>query len=153
MMTRIALLFAASGMLAGVELTELKMFAPAVEFVGVEWLGTNANGVANWYAGADGSPNPQNLGGISQGRITGWQQIHWLGRTYDIHSVTKTPEGAIEVTFGKGNNGRHVSGTLLMTRTGDGFYLVDVLPPESREPAARFKTSRKAVAHDGGEAR
>lgn len=142
MKTRIALLLTASGMLAGAELT---MFAPAVEFVQVEWLGVNANGATSWYAGADGTSNPRNVGEIRQGRVTGWQELQWLDRTYDIRAVTKTTDGVIEVAFGNGK--------LLMTRTPDGFYLVDVLPPESNESVARFKTSRKAMAHDGGEAR
>jgi hypothetical protein len=115
------------GVLASLPAADLKMFAPAVEFTQVEWMS------ATRMTGA-------NLGGIGEGRVTGWQELAWQGGPYDILSVKRIDTGAIEVLFSKGK--------LLMTRTPDGFYMVDVFPAEPTAATLRFKTTRKASAHD-----
>jgi hypothetical protein len=115
------------GVLVSLPAADLKMFAPAVEFTQVEWLS------ATRMTGA-------NLGGICEGRVTGWQELAWQGGPYDILSVKRIDTGAIEVLFSKGK--------LLMTRTPDGFYIVDVFPAEPTAATLRFKTTRKASAHD-----
>jgi hypothetical protein len=103
------------------------MFAPAVEFTQVEWLS------ATRMTGAK-------LGGICECHVTGWQELAWQGGPYDILSVKRIETGAIEVLFSKGK--------LLMTRTPDRFFIIDVFPAELTAATLRFKTTRKASAHD-----
>jgi hypothetical protein len=119
---------------------ELKRFAPAVEFTHVEWWGPAANGAMTWWAGKDQTPYPANMGGIAEGRITGTQELRWSGGSYGIEAVERNEAGAIEVTFSKGR--------LVMARTHDGYYLVDYHPPGMKVAINRFRTSRKATAHD-----
>lgn len=107
----------------------LKMFAPAVEFDQVEWLGV-------------GDSRQGYLGQIKRGRVTGTQELNWLGRVYDIQSVERTTTGVIEVTF--------PDGKMSMTRDKAGFYTVDISTSHAAVTVFRFRTTRKASAHDDG---
>jgi hypothetical protein len=123
----------------------LVKFAPAVVFRGVEWWGPGAGGAMWWFAGKNQTPFPADLGRIKEGRIVGPQEIEWLGRDYDIEKVVRTDAGDVVVTFDEAR------WKLVMGRTHEGRWLVDVHPPQGRFVQARFRTSTKASAHENGE--
>jgi hypothetical protein len=118
-------------------------FAPAIILRGVEWWGPGADGAMWWWAGKDGTPHPSTLGRIREGDIFDKQEIDWLGRTFTIDKVVRTAGGSFEVTFEKWR--------LVMGKTHEDRWLVDVFPPDQRFVTGRFRTVTKATAHlDGG---
>ncbi len=123
---KLALLFLLN-MMTHLLAADLKRFAPAIEFTGVEWLSI-------------GDSRQGFLGQTKHGRINGTQELQWLGRTYDIQSVEQAANGVIEVTF--------PDGKMSMTRDQHGFYTVDISTSHSVVAVFRFRTTRKALAHD-----
>ena len=117
-------------------------FAPAVVFRGVEWWGPGDGGAMWWFPGKNQTPHPADLGRIKEGRLDGSQEIDWLGRTFDIEKVVRTEAGDFVVTFEEWK--------LVMGRTHEGRWLVDVFPPKGRFVQARFRTITKASAHEDG---
>lgn len=117
-------------------------FAPAVVFRGVEWWGAGSGGAMWWFPGKNQTPHPADLGRIKEGRLVGPQEIDWLGRTFDIEKVMRTDAGDFVVTFEQWK--------LVMGKTHEGRWLVDVFPPEGKFVQARFRTVTKASAHEDG---
>lgn len=117
-------------------------YAPAIIFRSVEWWRPSRSGEMVWFAGADRSNFPANLGQIKEARLVGRQEIDWLGRTFEIEKVVRTDAGNIIVTFDKWK--------LDMGKTHEDRWLVDVFPPDDRFVTARFRTSTKATAHLDG---
>jgi hypothetical protein len=117
-------------------------YAPAVIFRSVEWWGPGADGAMWWWAGKDQTPYPANLGRIKEGDIFGKQEIEWLRQTFTIEKVVRTDAGNFEVTFDKWR--------LVMGKTHEDTWLVDVFPPDARFVTGRFRTSTKATAHLDG---
>jgi len=117
-------------------------FAPAVIFRSVEWWGPGADGAMWWWAGKDQTPHPANLGRIKEGDIFGKQEIEWLGRMFTLDKVIRTDAGSFEVTFDKWR--------LVMGKTHEDTWLVDVFPPDARFVTGRFRTTTKATAHLDG---
>lgn len=123
-------------------LEEQVPYAPAVVFRSVEWWGPGADGAMWWYPGKNQTPHPADLGRIKEGRLSGSQEIDWLGRTFDIEKVMRTDAGDFVVTF--------EDWKLVMGKTHEGRWLVDVFPPAGKFVQARFRTITKATAHEDG---
>jgi hypothetical protein len=121
---------------------EVVKYAPAVIFRSVEWWAPGADGAMWWWAGKNQTPHPADLGRIKEGDIFGKQEIEWLNRTFDIEKVVRTDAGNFEVTFEKWR--------LVMGKTHEDTWLVDVFPPDARFVTGRFRTSTKATAHLDG---
>jgi hypothetical protein len=117
--------------------------APAVVFRSVEWWGPGKDGAMWWWAGRNQTPHPADLGRTKEARLVGAQEIEWLGRTWDITQVTRSDTGAFTVTFEKWK--------LVMARTHEDRWLVDVFPPDARFVTGRFRTVTKATAHADGQ--
>lgn len=128
----------------GTAADERVAFAPAVIFRGVEWWGPGDGGAMWWFPGKNQTPHPADLGRIKEGLLSGRQEIDWLGRTHAIEQVIRTEAGNFEVTFDEKR------WKLVMGRTHEGRWLVDVFPPEGRFVQARFRTVTKATAHEDG---
>jgi hypothetical protein len=118
-------------------------YAPAVSLKKVEWWGPNNFGLMTWWAGVDQTPYPANLGFILEAPLVGKQEIMWLGRTFEINKVVRTDAGSFVVTFDVWK--------LVMGKTHEGFWLVDVFPPDNRFVTGRFRTSFKATKHADGQ--
>lgn len=97
-----------------------------------------------WFPGKNQTPHPADLGRIQEGRIDDSQEIDWLGRTYAIEKVVRTEAGDFVVTF----DGQRWK--LVMGKTHEDRWLVDVFPPAGRFVQARFRTITKATAHLDG---
>jgi hypothetical protein len=137
---RILLLLAILG--SGFAADQQVPFAPAVVFRGVEWWGPGDGGAMWWFPGKNQTPHPADLGRIKEGRLNGEQEIDWLGRTFEIEKVVRTDAGDFVVTF--------EDWKLVMGRTHEGRWLVDVHPPQGKFVSARFRTITKASAHEDG---
>jgi hypothetical protein len=140
---RALLLLALIGLTAAAD-QEVK-FAPAVVFRNVEWWGPGSGGAMWWFPGRNQTPYPADLGRIKEGRLVGPQEIEWLGRDFDIEKVVRTEAGDFVVTF---DDERW---KLVMGKTHEDRWLVDVFPPKGRFVQARFRTITKATAHVNGE--
>lgn len=121
---------------------EVVRYAPAIVFRSVEWWGPGAGGAMWWWAGKNQTPHPADLGRIKEARLIGPQEIEWLGRTFDIDKVERTDTGDFVVTFEKWK--------LVMGKTHEDRWLVDVFPPAGKFVQARFRTITKATAHTDG---
>lgn len=121
---------------------EQVVHAPAIVLRSVEWWGPGTDGAMWWWAGKNQTPYPADLGRINEARLIGPQQIDWLGRTYDIDKVMLTDTGNFVVTFEKWK--------LVMGKTHEDRWLIDVFPPEGRFVTGRLRTSTKATAHLDG---
>lgn len=119
-------------------------FAPAVVMRSVEWWGPGSGGAMWWFPGKNQTPYPADLGRIKEGPLVGRQEIDWLGRTFDIEKVVRTDAGDFVVTFDEAR------WKLVMGKTHEDRWLVDVLPPAGRFVQARFRTITKATAHLDG---
>lgn len=117
-------------------------FAPAIVFRSVDWWGPGPDGAMWWYAGKNQTPHPSDLGRIKEGRLVGPQEIDWLGRTFNIDKVMRTDAGDFVVTF--------EDWKLVMGKTHEDRWLVDVFPPKGKFVQARFRTITKATAHLDG---
>ena len=117
-------------------------FAPAIIFRSVDWWGPGPDGAMWWYAGKNQTPHPSDLGRITEGRLVGPQEIEWLGRTFNIDKVMRTDAGDFVVTF--------EDWKLVMGKTHEDRWLVDVFPPKGKFVQARFRTITKASAHLDG---
>lgn len=126
--------------LVGLHSQELMLFAPAVRLSGVLWWGPSTSGLMTWTSGTDLGVYPTSLGEIKEGRIDRSQEIVWRGGSYQIQAVERTAAGAFEIRFEKQ--------TLIMRRTIDGFFTVDICPAGSQVPTSRFRTTVKSTAHD-----
>lgn len=124
----------------GMQAQELKLFAPAVRFTGILWWGPSSGGLMTWTPGTEQGVFPSSLGEIKEARIDRSQEIVWRGGSYQIESIERTAAGAFEIRFEKA--------TLIMRRTLDGFFTVDVCPAGSQVPNSRFRTTVKSTAHD-----
>lgn len=125
---------------AWVQAQELTLFAPAVRFSSVLWWGPSESGLMTWTPGKDLGVYPASPGEIKEGRLDRSQEIVWRGGSYQIQSVERMATGALEIRFEKA--------TLIMRRTIDGFFTVDVCPAGSQVPISRFRTTVKSTAHD-----
>ncbi len=121
---------------------EVVKFAPAVVFRSVEWWGPGAGGAMWWYAGKNHTPYPADLGRIKEADIFEKQEIEWLGQTFTITKVVRQEGGNFEVSFDVWR--------LVMGKTHEDRWLVDVFPPDGRFVTARFRTITKATAHLDG---
>ena len=139
-MRMLLLLLVATALACGAE--EAVPYAPAVVFRDVEWWGPGNDGAMWWWAGKNQTPHPADLGRIHEARLIGPQEIDWLGRTFDIDKVVRTDAGDFVVTFEKWK--------LVMGKTHEDRWLVDVFPPEGRFVTGRFRTITKATAHADG---
>lgn len=139
---RTTALFLALMIVTAVRAEEQVPFAPAVIFRGVEWWGPGDGGAMWWFPGRNQTPHPADLGRIKEGRLNGEQEIDWLGRTFEIEKVVRTDAGDFVVTFDEWK--------LVMGKTHEDRWLVDVFPPAGRFVQARFRTVTKATAHLDG---
>lgn len=98
-----------------------------------------------WFPGKNQSPYPADLGRIKEAPLAGKQEIEWLGRTFDIEKVVRTEAGDFVVTFDEQR------WKLVMGKTHEDHWLVDVFPPAGRFVQARFRTITKATAHLDGQ--
>lgn len=117
-------------------------FAPAITLRSVEWWGPGADGAMWWWAGKNQTPYPADLGRIKEADIFGKQEIEWLNKKFDIEKVVRTEAGNFEITFEKWR--------LVMGKTHENTWLVDVFPPDARFVTGRFRTTTKATAHLDG---
>lgn len=117
--------------------------APAIVFRSVEWWGPGPGGAMWWYAGKNQTPHPADLGRIKEGRVSGRQEIEWLGRDFEIEKVMRTDAGDFVVTF--------EGWKLILGKTHEDRWLVDVFPPKGKFVQARFRTITKATAHQDGQ--
>jgi hypothetical protein len=141
-MRALVLLLAAVGPALSFAAEEQVPYAPAVVFRSVEWWGPGADGAMWWWAGKNQTPHPADLGRIKEARIVGPQEIEWLGRDFDIDRVMRTDAGDFVVTF--------ENWKLVMGKTHEDRWLVDVFPPKGKFVQARFRTVTKATAHLDG---
>lgn len=137
----LAIVFSSHGALI-LSAEEQVPYAPAVIFRSVDWWGPGSDGAMWWYAGKNQTPHPADLGRIKEARLVGRQEIEWLGRTFDIEKVMRTDAGDFVVTF--------EDWKLVMGKTHEDRWLVDVFPPKGKFVQARFRTITKATAHQDG---
>jgi hypothetical protein len=123
-------------------------YAPAVIMKRVEWWGPNNYGQMTWWAGVDQTLYPASLGVIERAPLVGKQKIKWLGRDYDIQKVVRKDNGSLVVTFQSENLSIW---KLVMAKNHEGFWQVDVFPPNDRFVTARFRTVYKATKHEDGQ--